>query len=127
MVGVALSALVIRWPILVIPAAIVGPMLVAQKYGLSLVELLILVSTLGHCIGLWLPHSSHGRFATDDFHFTLWKFANTAGFIAIGGTLFGVLMGWKRRRRSVKAAASALRDHETAKSGLVPGDRDAVA
>jgi hypothetical protein len=110
MIGVVLCALVIRWPILVIPTAIVGPMLVAQKYGLSLVELLILISTLGLCIGLWLPHSSHGHLATDDFRFTLWKFAITAGFIAIGGTLFGVLKGWRHRRRSVKAEASAPTD-----------------
>jgi hypothetical protein len=103
MIGVALCALVVKWPILLIPATWIGPKLIADKYGLSLVEFLVLISLLGCCIGLWLPYF-HERHVPHTLRSTLELLAITTGVIASGGTMFWMLMRWRLHRRSTKTA-----------------------
>jgi hypothetical protein len=101
MIGVALCALIIKWPILLIPATLGLVMSAVEYRRITTLDLLILVDTLLFCGWLWLTFFPgtliHGRPVSK-------RLDVFACVIVEGGIVFWVLRRWRLRRLSVEAA-----------------------
>jgi hypothetical protein len=110
MIGVAVCAIVIKWPVLLIPATLGLVMGAVQYRWITMLELLVLVLTFGCCLWLWLiffPGTRsyvHGRPIPFGWWDKFERLAVSACVIVEGGIVYWLLRRRRLRRRSVEGS-----------------------